>query len=198
MIGPADYDEKVQQMTGRQNDVGAAVDEAVEVLTRLAHLTMDTSKSAGVQVGFADRLADTLTHVAANVHSVEHLTLHSGGEAGELVRRMVALSTDARDFIAWRTTPIFVSPVDPGQLSPAEPAPTEATAGALWRENHQRVLATYQQDLLMAMRHCAHELGYNAQVVLATDLSDLDPADDQLVAYLLETATAHVPHPTTI
>lgn len=182
-------------MTDRQNAVGAAVDEAVEVLSRLARLTMQTSKSVGAEVGFADRLADVVTHVAANVHTVDYLTAHSGVEASELVRRLVALSTDARDFIAWRTTPIFVSRIDPAQLPAVEPAPIETTAAALGRQNHQRALATYQQDLLAVMRRCADELGYNARVVLATGPGDLDPADDQLVAYLLETATAHVPRP---
>lgn len=185
-------------MTYHHNPIGDLVDEAVDVLTRLAHLTDQMSKSTGQAVGFADRVADVLTHVAANLRGIAHLTTDSSISAGDLLRGLIELSTDSQDLIAWRTTPILVRPVDPDQVPLHAPAPPDSIGLARWRQDRQASLDAHQDALLETMRRLACDLGYNAELRLAQHPDDLDPGDAQLIKYLNDTAQGQAPPPTDV
>lgn len=167
------------------NPIGDIVDEAVNTLTELAELTEETSTQEGTEVSFPERVGDILTHVAANVHGVDHLTAHSRHDQAQLVRQFVDLTTDHQDLISWRTTPIIVPPEDIRDLYPEEAA----------RSVDDSDFAQYQRHLLVAMNTCASELGYNALVQVATPCAPTDPADAQLVEYLHTSAVASTSRP---
>lgn len=78
------------------NPIGDAVDEAVVTLTRLAQLTIQTSDLAGQGISFADRLAQTLTHVVANMHGLEKILTNATSEIAAPLRAFVADT-----FICW-------------------------------------------------------------------------------------------------
>lgn len=94
------------------NPVGDLMDAAVSILTDLARTPMTFPLGQQEPLDFADRLGCIMTHVAANLGGIDQLLIASSPAQAELVRRLIARTTEPQDFVSWRTIPIFVPPLD--------------------------------------------------------------------------------------
>lgn len=107
------------------NPVGELMDAAVSILTELARTPMTFPLGRQEPLDFADRLGCIVTHVAANLAGIDQLLITSNPAQAELVRHLIARTTEPQDFTGWRTTPILVPPLDLDRVLAADLAPLD-------------------------------------------------------------------------
>lgn len=107
-----------------ETPIGDLIDDAVTALTGVAR-QLDQAADLPLR-GFADRLVDVLTHVAANVRGVDRLLANGDHTQAALVRDLIETGTDAADLISWRTTPIVVRECLADEILHTDLAPFEA------------------------------------------------------------------------
>jgi len=107
-----------------ETPIGDLIDDAVTALTGVAR---QLDQAADLPLGgFADRLVDVLTDVAANVRGVDRLLANGDHTQAALVRDLIETGTDAADLISWRTTPIVVRECLADEILHTDLAPFEA------------------------------------------------------------------------